>query len=299
MENAGSFLLEGGNKNGNNKISEINIRVLERFYQDLLKTKAAERKVFGVTQKSELRLVSTSMVRDVHKLLCNCFNQAVIWELMERRALDAMDKKDIICVFPAMSLHTTTIQVLKSPKTESSVRKIFLPKTVANMLAAWKKEQDFNKEALGSEYQDFNLVFANPLGNPIEASTIRGELKTLIDENDLPPVVFHSFRHSSITYKLKLNGGDVKSVQGDSGHAQTKMVTDLYAHILDDDRRINAQRFEEAFYSGRNGNEAASAAAAEAVQAAEKGGIDPVQLAKILSDPTMAALIKSLAANIK
>jgi len=43
----------------------------------------------------------------------------------------------------------------------------------------------------------------------------------------------------------------------------------------------------------------ASAAAAEAVQAAKKGGIDPAQLAKILSDPTMAALIWSLAANIK
>ena len=37
----------------------------------------------------------------------------------------------------------------------------------------------------------------------------------------------------------------------------------------------------------------------EAVQAAEKGGIDPAQLAKILSDPAMAALIKSLTANIK
>lgn len=218
---------------------------------------------------------------------------------LERKALDALDKKDIICVFPAMTLHTTTIQVLKSPKTDSSVRKIFLPKTVANMLTAWKKDQDFNKEALGSEYQDFNLVFANPLGNPIESSTIRSEFKKLIEDNDLPPVVFHSFRHSSITYKLKLNGGDVKSVQGDSGHAQTKMVTDLYAHILDDDRRINAQRFEEAFYSGRGGNDTASAAVTEAVQAAEKGGIDPAQFAKILSDLAMAALIKSLAANIK
>ena len=69
-----------------------------------------------------------------------------------------------------------------------------------------------------------------------------------IKENDLPPVVFHSLRHSSITYKLKLNGGDIKSVQGDSGHAQVKMVTDVYSHILDEDRRLNAQRFEETFY---------------------------------------------------
>lgn len=27
-----------------------------------------------------------------------------------------------------------------------------------------------------------------------------------------------------------------------------KMVTDVYSHILDEDRRLNAQRFEEAFY---------------------------------------------------
>lgn len=39
-------------------------------------------------------------------------------------------------------------------------------------------------------------------------------LKRLIEKNNLPKVVFHSFRHSSITYKLKLNGGDIKAVQG-------------------------------------------------------------------------------------
>ena len=36
---------------------------------------------------------------------------------------------------------------------------------------------------------------------------------------------------------MKLNGGDMKSVQGDSDHAQAKMVEDVYSHIIDDDRR--------------------------------------------------------------
>lgn len=40
----------------------------------------------------------------------------------------------------------------------------------------------------------------------------------------------------------------MKSVQGDSGHAQVKMGPGVYSHIIDDDRRINAQRFEEKFY---------------------------------------------------
>ena len=69
----------------------------------------------------------------------------------------------------------------------------------------------------------------------------------LIKKTGLPKVVFHSLRHSSITYKLKLNGGDMKSVQGDSGHAQMTMVAEVYSHIIDEDRKKNAQNFEKAF----------------------------------------------------
>lgn len=52
----------------------------------------------------------------------------------------------------------------------------------------------------------------------------------------------------SVTYKLKLNKGDIKAVQGDSGHSQTDMVTDVYSHIIDEDRKKNAELFEDAFY---------------------------------------------------
>ena len=48
---------------------------------------------------------------------------------------------------------------------------------------------------------------------------------------------------------LKLSGGDIKAVQGDSGHAQADMVTEVYGHIIDEDRRKNAQRMEDAFYN--------------------------------------------------
>ena len=82
-------------------------------------------------------------------------------------------------------------------------------------------------------------------GLPINDSAIRKDFNKLIEKYDLPKVVFHSLRHTSITYKLKLNGGDIKSVQGDSGHSQINMVTDVYSHIIDDDRRKNAAMFEQ------------------------------------------------------
>ena len=52
-----------------------------------------------------------------------------------------------------------------------------------------------------------------------------------------------------MTYKLKLSGGDIKAVHGDSGHAQADMVTEVYGHILDEDRKKNAQLMENAFYN--------------------------------------------------
>lgn len=123
-------------------------------------------------------------------------------------------------------------------------------------------------------------------------------LNQLIKEHNLPPVVFHSLRHSSVTYKLKLNGGDIKAVQGDSGHAQVSMVTDVYSHILDDDRKKNAELFEEAFYEKKNLDPQMHPNTAEnTVEVPE--GVDAELLAKVLSNPEMAALLTSLAKTMK
>ena len=101
-------------------------------------------------------------------------------------SLNALENKNVITRFPSLSSRCTTVQVLKSPKTDSSIRTIFLPKTVAEMLVHYKAEQDMTKDALGAEYADYNLVVAGPLGMPTEQSTINGALKQLIEENDLP-----------------------------------------------------------------------------------------------------------------
>ena len=92
-------------------------------------------------------------------------------------------------------------------------------------------------------------MLAQTNGRPWEHKSIKKAFNKLKDNAELPDVVFHSLRHSSTTYKLKLNHGDLKATQGDTGHAQIDMITQIYAHILDEDRKINAQRFEEAFYA--------------------------------------------------
>lgn len=201
-------------------------------------------------------------------------------------------------MFPSEGRLCTTVRILKSPKTESSIRKVYIPKTVSEMLARQKAEQDELKEILGADYKDYGLVLATSYGQPVGDGSIRTRFKKLIADNNLPKVVFHSLRHSSVTYKLKLNGGDIKAVQGDSGHAQVSMVTDVYSHIIDEDRRKNAELFEDAFYGKKNLNPQIDGGAnAKTVSVPE--GIDAEVLAKVLGNPEMVALLSSLAKTMQ
>ena len=121
-------------------------------------------------------------------------------ERVSKEAVEELDSKEVILIFPSQRKNNKTVRVLKTPKTDTSERKVYIPGFVAQCLIDIKKEQD---------------------------------------------EVFHSLRHTSVTYKLKLSDGDIKAVQGDSGHAQADMVTEVYGHIIDEDRRKNAERMEK------------------------------------------------------
>lgn len=85
------------------------------------------------------------------------------------------------------------------------------------------------KGFLGDDYQYFDLMVALPNGHPCEHRIIEKEFSLLKQKAALPNVVFHSLRHSSTTYKLKLNHGDLKATQGDTDHAEIDMITKVYA----------------------------------------------------------------------
>lgn len=171
-------------------------------------------------------------------------------EQVSKRALEALNEKDVIFKFPQRipNKNYKTVTVLKKPKTDSSIRKIWLPKTLALILREWKEEQQKYKDFFGEEYTDYDLVICFEDGRFCTHNVIRSSLKKLTEETGLPPIVFHSFRHSSTTYKLKLNHGDIKATQGDTGHSQADMVMEVYSHILDEDRKVNASKFDETFY---------------------------------------------------
>lgn len=147
-------------------------------------------------------------------------------------------------VFPNIKPNAKTVLAILVPKTEGSIRTIYLPRVMAEALREEKAYQEELKRRIGGGYKDYDLVVAFDNGRPVEENKVNKMLKAFCEETGLRRIHFHSLRHTSITEKLRQSGGDIKSVQGDAGHNTAKMVTDQYAEIQDEPRRDLARKMD-------------------------------------------------------
>lgn len=86
-----------------------------------------------------------------------------------RESIKALGENSVLHIFDsALKKPTATVLVLKKPKTDSSIRKIWIPKTVAYILRHWKECQEKLK-VTDHSYEDHNLVLAQP--NVVPATT--------------------------------------------------------------------------------------------------------------------------------
>ena len=98
------------------------------------------------------------------------------------------------------------------------------------------------------------------------------------------------FLATSVAKKLD-HYRDIKATQGDTGHAQAQMVTEVYAHILDEERKINAQKFEVAFYANPDMRKVEQ----ELRQPETEQGTDLQKLlTQLQENPELAAQLKAL-----
>jgi integrase len=88
---------------------------------------------------------------------------------VDTAALIALDNKDVLFRFPKILPGKKTELVLKTPKTRSSIRKVWIPKTVAELLLRYRQWQNSNIQALhdiGEDYLDYDLVLTEETGRP-------------------------------------------------------------------------------------------------------------------------------------
>ena len=216
---------------------------------------------------------------------------------VDKSLLEKLTKMDVKQVFPNLLPGTHTAIVLKQPKTDGSVRTVYLPETVANKLKTLKELQEKQKAVLGEDcYLDYGMIISQPNGRPVMTEQLNKWFKTVLEAMDDPDIdpekyVFHSIRHTSAGVKLRMSHGDLKAVQGDGGWSSPEMITKRYAHIIDEDRRRLAQAMESVYYQG-------SGFMSGPLIPPENRGDGTAQLISLLnSDPTLLAkLLASLQA---
>ena len=147
-------------------------------------------------------------------------------------------------------LSGTTSLILKSTKTASSCRTIFMTSALKEELKKWLNQLAADERKDPTRYHDSGMLFRLPNGLAVEPILIRKKFLKWQDAHpEFPRIVFHGLRHSSATYQLMISGGDVKAVQGTTGHATADMLVNTYAHIQQSSRVELGKKFEEGFYA--------------------------------------------------
>lgn len=106
------------------------------------------------------------------------------------------------------------------PKTESSIRKVKMPKHTMNLLAQLKlqKNPKIDYFVFGSFY------------DPLHVNTARGYFTRYVNQTDLKKIRMHDFRHSHASYLIN-NGYDIQIVSKRLGHSKVSTTLDIYAHL--------------------------------------------------------------------
>lgn len=160
-----------------------------------------------------------------------------------------LPKNELFFVFPKKVSSSKSLLVLKSTKTDESVREIYLTKELTRELETRWQIVQREKEYLGSEYNNYNLVFCLENGDPIEPKLMVKKFQKWQNrhpELDLPLIDFHGLRHAGATYVYQVAKNNIQAVLPRSGHVNEKTAYDYVRY--DEDEKIEVALALEEFY---------------------------------------------------
>jgi integrase len=121
--------------------------------------------------------------------------------------------------------------VFSQPKTQLSRRSVALSPDTVRILAGHRTAQLETRLLAGPAYEDRDLVFATPLGTPLEPGTILRTWYRVLDVAGVGHVRWHDLRHAHATLLLSA-GIHPKVVSERLGHASVSITLDTYSHVL-------------------------------------------------------------------
>ncbi len=95
-----------------------------------------------------------------------------------------------------------------------------------------------------TDQQKSALVFTTATGSNLSPQTVYNHYKKLASQIGAPDSRVHDLRHTFAVLSLQ-NGDDVKTVQGNLGHATAAFTLDVYGHVSERMKEDSAARMQE------------------------------------------------------
>lgn len=133
--------------------------------------------------------------------------------------------------------------IFKEPKNGKS-RSIAITEILLDEFKKIYEQQVELKKLFGSEYHDFDLVFALKDGRPIQPAELGRDFRKIVDASNLPKIRFHDLRHTHATLMLK-QGVHPKVVSERLGHSTIGITMDTYTHVLPNMQKEGANQFDQ------------------------------------------------------
>lgn len=134
----------------------------------------------------------------------------------------------------------------QSPKTESSIRVIPFPSSINSIIRRHRIAQNEDKLKLGELYADSGLVFANEVGLPLDTKLIPRNFQSVLKDNNMRVIKFHSLRHTYATRLFESNV-PVKTVQMLMGHSNMNTTMNIYTHVMPEEKEEAVEKLNELF----------------------------------------------------
>lgn len=133
--------------------------------------------------------------------------------------------------------------LFQSPKS-SKIRTVTPAGVVFDALKRQRAKQAEMRLRAGPLWSNpHDLVFTVGDGGPFNQSKAERGFKTAAAAAGIPEFHFHSLRHTYAVNAIRA-GDDIKTVQGNLGHASAAFTLDRYGHVTERMKRDSAQRME-------------------------------------------------------
>ena len=131
---------------------------------------------------------------------------------------------------------------LDQPKTQRSRRVIILPQRLVDALRQHRDRQTWERQrAAGAWEADWDLVFCDELGRPLDGTGITRQFQRHLDRLGLPRQRFHDLRHAAATF-LIAQGEPIRLVMEVLGHSSIATTMNVYGHIMPEFQRDATDR---------------------------------------------------------